>query len=628
MLKVVFNFLMSSLAVVGGFVVSGSAVAQDVIAPQAARKSTLPSLKFENKSSDLLAPINKKTQEVTQTDNQVPPTPATPATPATPVTPVSQLSDVKPTDWEYKSLQSLMERYGCISGYPDKTFRGDKVVTRREFAVGLNSCLDRVGKLMIAGATPELVKPEDLTKLQKLQEQFKDELTALNGRVDAIESRTSKIEKQQFSTNTKLSGEVIFALSGVNSGNQAVSKNFIPAFDPTNNPNTPYQTPRPASALIPGLDTRGANALYGIDDGENFGKPRDAGIAFSNRVRLQLKTSFTGRDALKVRLEAQNTAEGKAATGTNYGRLAFDGNSNNVVNLTVAQYDFPVGDKILVRVAPQNELYRMLETEVESVSPLEDDGNGSISKFGRFNPLFRLGGENIRGASVSYAFSPTVSLTGLYAGTGDSNNPKSGLFNGGYIGLAQLTLKPAKDLTVGLTYANSYSPNLASDGGSAFDRETGSKLATNPFPDTGGSKAIVNSYGVEVAYKFSPGFTLAGWGGVSYASSLALSGHQATITNWGLTFAFPDLGGDGNLLGFVVGQPPKVTSNTYGPGSRFDEVVGGSEQDTSYHFEAFYRYQVMDNLAITPGVILITNPENNSSNSPIWVGVVRTTFTF
>ena len=58
---------MSSLAVVGGFVVSGSAVAQDVIAPQAARKSTLPSLKFENKSSDLLAPINKKTQKVSKT---------------------------------------------------------------------------------------------------------------------------------------------------------------------------------------------------------------------------------------------------------------------------------------------------------------------------------------------------------------------------------------------------------------------------------------------------------------------------------------------------------------------------------------------------------------------------------
>jgi Carbohydrate-selective porin, OprB family len=320
--------------------------------------------------------------------------------------------------------------------------------------------------------------------------------------------------------------------------------------------------------------------------------------------------------------------EGKAATGTNYGRLSFDGDNNNQVNLTVAQYDFPIGDKILVRIAPQNELYRMIESDVEAVSPLEDDGNGSISKFGRFNPLFRLGGENIRGASLTYAFSPAVSLTGVYAGTGDSNNSKAGLFNGGYIGLAQLTLKPAKDLTVGLTYANSYSPDLSGDGSSAFDRETGSKLATNPFPNIGGSAAIVNSYGVEAAYKFSPGFTLSGWAGYSAANQLAPSGYQAGITNWALSAAFSDLGGDGNLLGFVIGQPPKVTSSTYGPGNTTPEVVGGPEQDTSYHFEAFYRYQVAENLSITPGIILITSPENNSSNSPLWVGAIRTTFTF
>ena len=40
------------------------------------------------------------------------------------VTSVSQLSDVKPTDWAFTALQSLVERYGCIAGYPDRTFRG------------------------------------------------------------------------------------------------------------------------------------------------------------------------------------------------------------------------------------------------------------------------------------------------------------------------------------------------------------------------------------------------------------------------------------------------------------------------------------------------------------------------
>jgi Carbohydrate-selective porin, OprB family len=570
--------------------------------------TTIPDSKSKPKSSLLAS--DQKTPEVAPANSKAADKPSV------------QPSDIKSDDWKFKALQSLAQRYGC------KPVAENSTITRNEFAQGLNSCVDRVGKLLVAGATPELVKQEDLATLQKLQEEFKTELAALQGRVDAIDARTSKIERQQFSTNTKLSGEVIFSVAGVNGGNQAISRNFIPSFDPTNNPDTPYQTPPPGNTPIPGINTRTANALYGIDDGENFGKPRDSGIGFSSRVRLNLTSSFTGRDALKLRLEAQNTTEGKSATGTNYGRLSFDGNNNNQVNLTVAQYDFPIGDKILVRVAPQNELYRMIESDVEAVSPLEDDGNGSISKFGRFNPLFRLGGENIRGASLTYAFSPAVSLTGVYAGTGDANSGKTGLFNGGYIALAQLTLKPAKDLTIGLTYANSFSPNLSGDDSSAFDRETGSKLATNPFPNVGGSAAVVNSYGVEAAYKFSPGFTLSGWAGHSAATQLASSGNQAGITNWALSASFPDLGGDGNLLGFVFGQPPKVTSNTYGPGGAVPEVVGGPEKDTSYHLEAFYRYQIAENLSVTPGIILITNPENNSSNSPLWVGAVRTTFTF
>jgi len=38
------------------------------------------------------------------------------------VTSVSQLSDVQPTDWAFQALQSLVERYGCVTGYPDGTF--------------------------------------------------------------------------------------------------------------------------------------------------------------------------------------------------------------------------------------------------------------------------------------------------------------------------------------------------------------------------------------------------------------------------------------------------------------------------------------------------------------------------
>jgi hypothetical protein len=80
------------------------------------------------------------------------------------VTSVSQLSDVQPTDWAFQALQSLVERYGCIAGYPDGTYRGNRALTRYEFAAGVNACLDRINELIEAG-TRDLVTKEDLNIL-------------------------------------------------------------------------------------------------------------------------------------------------------------------------------------------------------------------------------------------------------------------------------------------------------------------------------------------------------------------------------------------------------------------------------------------------------------------------------
>ncbi len=102
------------------------------------------------------------------------------------VTSVSQLSDVKPTDWAFTALQSLVERYGCIAGYPDRTFRGKQATSRYEFAAGLNACLDKINEIISAGLADKVSK-EDLATLQKLQEEFAAELATLRGRVDALE---------------------------------------------------------------------------------------------------------------------------------------------------------------------------------------------------------------------------------------------------------------------------------------------------------------------------------------------------------------------------------------------------------------------------------------------------------
>ncbi len=94
------------------------------------------------------------------------------------------------------------------------------------------------------------------------------------------------------------------------------------------------------------------------------------------------------------------------------------------------------------------------------------------------------------------------------------------------------------------------------------------------------------------------------------------------IWNWAATLAFPDLLKEGSLGGIIVGMEPWVANSTIDV-EGFDE-----DEEQSLHAEAFYQYQLNDNIAITPGAIYINNPDNNSDNDDLFIGALRTTFTF
>ncbi|MER3476228.1 MAG: hypothetical protein C4287_06270, partial [Leptolyngbya sp. ERB_1_2] len=178
-----------------------------VIAPAIAGSIALSAM-AQSMSQERVTPVNAISTQTSAIQGQV--------------TSVSQLSDVRPTDWAFQALQSLVERYGCIAGYPDRTYRGNRALTRYEFAAGVNACLDRINEL-IAASTADLVKKEDLATLQKLQEEFAAELATTRGLVDSLEARTTTLEKQQFSTTTKLNGEVIFSVSQAFGADRAVT---------------------------------------------------------------------------------------------------------------------------------------------------------------------------------------------------------------------------------------------------------------------------------------------------------------------------------------------------------------------------------------------------------------------
>ena len=478
------------------------------------------------------------------------------------VTSVSQLSDVQPTDWAFQALQSLVERYGCIAGYPDGTFKGRRALSRYEFAAGLNACLDRISEL-IAAATADLATKEDLATLQKLQDEFAAELATLRGRVDSLEARTAELEANQFSTTTKLKGEVVFAIA----------------------------------------DTFG-NEAGGNDDETN--------TILTDRVRLNFDTSFTGRDKLRVRLQGRNTTPFQGdLTGTRMTRLGFDGDSGNDVSMAEMYYMFPVGEKLDVLIAAQSVEPRDL---FDVVSPLKSSSSGAVSRFGRLNPVLRLpdGGE---GVALNYKLSKQLELGALYF-AGISNDPSEGrgLFNGEYGAMAHLLWKPSKKVKAALSYINYFAPGGARDTPN-LSGSTGSSNAVTPFGDVSTQS---HSIGLSTAFTLGKKFTIAPWAGVTFADEEAGS-DSATIWNWAVQFALKDAGKKGNVLGFVVGMPPKVTDN---------DISAREDDDTSLHFELLYKYKVNDYIAITPGVFVITNPEHDADNDTQVVGVIRTVFKF
>lgn len=521
------------------------------------------------------------------------------------VTSVSQFSDVQPTDWAFQALQSLVERYGCIAGYPNGTYRGNRALTRYEFAAGLNACLDRVNEL-IATATADLVKKEDLAALQRLQEEFAAELATLRGRVDALEARTAELEANQFSTTTKLRGEVIFSVSDTFGEDRAIGSRTL------------------------------------INDVAGTARPteQDSNTVFSDRVRLRLQSSFTGKDQLELRLQARNTASNAAVTGTQMTRLSYDGDNGNDVEIDKINYTFPLGDAIRVRVDANNgEFFG----NVNNFNPdLASDGLGAIARYGRFSPIYRVGSGGA-GATVTVGGknSPLKAEFGYLAGGGSnrSSSPldRDGLFDGNYAALAQIGYQVNDAIGLGLTYAHAYQNptetvnGVTSGGGVNVTEGTGSDIARAPFGT--GVATSANHYGLQANIRASKNIGIGGWVGFANAEAREATtggvreGDNADIFYWAANLTFKDFGPKGSLLGFTFGQPPKVTGND------FRQTVAGRtieqrDADTSYHLEALYRLRVNENVAITPGLLVIFNPEHNDRNDTIYVGTLRTTFTF
>jgi hypothetical protein len=494
------------------------------------------------------------------------------------VTSVSQLSDVRPTDWSYQALQSLVERYGCIAGYPDKTYRGNRALSRYEFAAGLNACLEQVNGL-IGSATENAAKASDLATIRKLQSDFSSELTVLNSRVDTLESKTTQLTAQSFSTTTKLMGITILGVQG-------------------RLPNIADRAPR---------------------DGVKDTADRNNNVNVINWNYLILTTAFSPRSLLTTSLlNVKGTAN---PLPTNDGRLSYDYGAIPGVVLYDMNYRSMIGDSFAFYVGTGG-----IATDKAFRGPNRAEGaaTGPISMFAQRNPLQNIG-LGSGGAGFDWQFHKRASLQGVFHTRVPGVFPSSSGPKGYNTFGLQLALTPIDPLDISLYYINAYSPN------GALLQLVGDDLLV--APDTAGRTAPLqtNAIGTTVNWQVSKRLNLGGWFGYTNSYIPGQAGRVETA-NYMLYANFPDLFGPGNMGGFYIGRPPKIISSNLPAGRNIPDFLDtglgrpGDQPGNSTHVELFYRWQVHPRISITPGVFAVFQPGHTRNSDPVVVGAIRTSF--
>lgn len=548
------KLLVITPSTLGVFVMGQTALANEV----SSSESTVV------QSSELLDRIDTYNQESGNSLNQV--------------NSVFQLEDVSPDDWAFEALRNLVERYGCIAGYPDGTFRGDQAITRYEFAAGLNACLQQIESLI---ATDDAdVSEEDLATLQRLAQEFEAELATLATRVDNLEDRTAFLEDNQFSTTTKLNGNVVFDLAVAGGDEKAVAAQPI---------------------------LRGSSEEV------------DEGVVFTNRMRMNLDSSFTGQDRLRVRLEEANNfnlppATGAAATARN---LSTPNPPDGSINLDQLMYSFPVGNKITAHVGAQG----VLVDDIFDAGSTASFAYGSTSLFVAYNNLiYDISTSDGAGFGANVVLNDQMQLDfGYFTPRGVSSDPEEGLFGGDYATGAQLGFNFGK-LDLSLAYLHSFQSGRRFSDLSGF---VGSPAAATPFfsPTTGFNRAnSADHFGVQTNWRVSQKFSVGGYFGFVDARTEEGPDGDAEILNWLVNTSFPDLGKEGSVLILAFGQPPKLTDSS--------GAAVAEDPDTGYLLSAEYQFPVNNNISIATGGYALFNPNHNDDNDDIYVGRLRTIFSF
>jgi Carbohydrate-selective porin, OprB family len=542
---------------------------------------------------------------------------------------VSELTDVDPNSWAFQALKSIVERFGCLEGYPNKTYLGNKPTSRYEFAAGLNACLEKVNDLITSNTANKATK-EDLATLKRLQDEFAAELAALRGRVDALEAKTKDIESKLFNVNSKLDGSVVMAITG--GGSSSDKTLFFPQATSAAYGDSPFALVRAGGSL------NGFNSVAGAS----------ANTSFAARTTLNIRATFSGQDELLIRLRGVTGQAVDAqfpGIASNSGTLFYAGNAagsfdqstgtvatngSALVSFDKIRYTTSFfSDKLRIFFGPRIDLFEYIDTNSFANNAEVDFSSGFFTNNRLLTPSF-LGA----GGGFDYQFSDFIALRAVYVaanGGATSGNPNinanaqgvpfgafgaGGLFGGSTTIAAELEINPIKAASIKLQYSRFI--------------EQGQLLGTNLAAlGAGGDSGSSDVFGVNAEWAITPAIAIFGRYGtatttLNRTASSPLNGlsfNTISSSTWQAGLTLLNLLGSGNAFGIAYGQPIRVNSGSL---AGFGLTPSGTEQN----IEAFFRFQVSDRLSITPDVQFIIQPANINNNSGITIGTLRAVFSF
>ena len=457
------------------------------------------------------------------------------------VTSVNQFSDVRPTDWAYQALSNLVEKYGCVAGYPNGTYKGGQAMTRYEAAALLNACLDRV--------------TEVTDELQRLMDEFKKELAVLKGRVDGLEAKVGTLEAQQFSTTTKLSGLATF--------------------------------------VIGGIDYSGGGKNKIIDyKGDAVRAPSN--VTFNYDIQLTFDTSFTGKDLLRTNLRAGNFGtsvfggEPHALGNSAELEVAFEEDAGpNIVGIDKLFYQFPIGSQFTATIGA-----RVGQEDMLALWPSVYPADTILNLF-TVNGAPAAYSKNLGAGAGLWWQNNGWSVSANYVSALGSDSTK-GIFteDAGATASVQLGYQQEQwGIAAIWTYIQpdtQFVPGTTPLVHGAVDHTAGAE--TNAFG--------LSAFWQPMTSGWLPSVSV-GWGinNTSYSTSRP-AGSLRQSQSWMAGLQWTDVFMKGNDFGFAVGSAVFATSLT----------GGVSPDDGNLAWEWWYKFQVTDNITITPALFYLSRP--------------------